>query len=176
MLSCKKMPDIIKEPFRTEAVLNRFLGYSITNAVADDESRDYCAFSFDMNGRKILFRSAKITPKKSGQFVTLWKREGSSPIMPINSKDAVDFVVISVCAGSDYGLFVFPKPVLVAKGVFKSELKAGKRAMRVYPEWDDTSNRQAKSTQLWQLQYFINLTDGVGTDINRLKMLFDLGL
>jgi len=47
-----------------------------TNLHQEPESAEYCAYTFDLNNRRITFRLAKITPTKIGQFVTLWKRIG----------------------------------------------------------------------------------------------------
>ncbi|EJP05170.1 MepB domain protein [Leptospira interrogans serovar Bulgarica str. Mallika] len=40
----------------------------------EKEGSDYGACNFELKKWKITFRVAKITPKKVGQFVTLWKR------------------------------------------------------------------------------------------------------
>lgn len=42
--------------------------------VAEAESAEYGACRFALEGHSIVFRVAKITPTKTGQFVTLWKR------------------------------------------------------------------------------------------------------
>lgn len=31
--------------------------------------------------------------------------------------------------------------------------------MRIYPVWDTTVSNQAKKSQMWQLQYFVDLSD-----------------
>ena len=44
------------------------------NYIECAESTEYNACSYTVNGQKIIERTAKITPKKIGQFVTCWKR------------------------------------------------------------------------------------------------------
>lgn len=31
--------------------------------------------------------------------------------------------------------------------------------MRIYPIWDNTVSNQAKKSQMWQLKYFVDLSD-----------------
>lgn len=125
--------------------------------IPEVESQEYGACTFEMNNRIIKFRVAKITPTKIGQFVTLWKRIGSGPIMPYDMADPVDLFVVSVRSGHHFGQFVFPKDVLYHKGFVSKDGKGGKRAMRVYPPWDVPDNRQAQKTQSWQLHYFVEI-------------------
>jgi len=129
-------------------------GLFLTKIVQEKESHDYDACTFFMNNKIVVFRSAKITPTKNGQFVTLWKRIGDSAIMPYDSADLIDFVIICVRKEERLGQFIFPKEVLVDKGYMSQDKKGGKRAMRVYPSWDKPESKQAKTTQEWQLEYF----------------------
>lgn len=136
------------------------------------ESADYAACSLTLNGLRVRYRVAKITPNKVGQFVTLWKRVGRGPIQPFEMSDPVDVFVVSVRSGAHFGQFVFPKAVLAAQGVVASgESKPGKRALRVYPPWDTTTSRQAERTQAWQLRYFLDLTEGRAVDLARVRAL-----
>ncbi|MFZ4773145.1 MAG: MepB family protein [Chlamydiia bacterium] len=105
--------------------------------------------------QRIEVRTAKITPKKIGQFVTLYKRIGEGPILPYDADDPVDAVLIHVRAENRSGRFVFPKEVLIAQGVFSVGGKGGKRAIRIYPPWDTPQSLQAKKSQDWQVPYFI---------------------
>lgn len=144
------------------------LGIKFTNLEQESESEDYGACRFKLNNKKVLFRIAKITPTKLGQFVTIWKRVNKSPIMPFDSSDPIDLVIISVRQGDLRGHFVFPKEILVEKGIFSRNNKGGKRAIRVYPPWDRTLNRQAQGTQLWQVQYFFAF--GPNTQLDKQKV------
>lgn len=107
-----------------------------------------------MQNKNIIYRIAKITPKKIGQFVLLYKRIGMSLIMPYDLSDQVDLFIVSVHSADNHGQFIFPKEVLFQKGFVSKDGTGGKRAMRVYPPWDVAASPQAKKTQAWQLQYF----------------------
>ena len=88
----------------------------------------------------------------------MWKRSRLGTIEPFDSSDLIDFVFVSVRKDDLFGQFIFPKDVLLEKGVFSTVTTEGKRAIRVYPPWDETSNKQAKKTQNWQVKYFFEIT------------------
>lgn len=133
------------------------LGLIYSNMVQEVESQDYGACSFDLGQKSIKFRVAKITPTKMGQFVTFWKRMEDGPIMPYDMNDHFDFLIVSVRDGTSLGQFIFPKDVLLQRGLLSKNGQGGKRAMRAYPAWDVTDNVQAKKTQTWQLLYFVEI-------------------
>lgn len=144
-------------------------GLEISNYSNEPESTDYAACRFQLNGRSIICRNAKITPKKVGQFVTFWKRSQNGPIEPFQNSDPFDFFVVNVQLGSRSGQFVFPKSVLIQKAIISTAKKEGKRAFRVYPNWDQPKSKQAKRSQKWQLDYFFELEDSLGLErANRL--------
>ena len=134
-------------------------GYLLSNFLAEEESREYSACTFNLNTISVKFRSAKITPTKTGQFVTLWKRDSSGITQPHEDSDRIDVFVISVRKDNLFGQFVFPKSALIEHGILSTGTKEGKRGFRVYPSWDITTNKQAQSTQRWQLEFFIGLND-----------------
>src|SRR5471032_742405 len=101
-------------------------------ALPEKESQEYGACSFTLNTHRIQFRVSKITPTKTGQFVTLWKRNGTGPILPYDMADPVDFFIVSVRNGQRLGQFIFPKEILRQKGYVSQNGIGGKRAMRVY--------------------------------------------
>lgn len=75
-------------------------GYVVENVEPEMESTEYGALKFTVNGQRVLYRQAKTTPKKIGQFVTIWKREHpNSEIAPIDLKDGVDWVIIAANEG-----------------------------------------------------------------------------
>jgi hypothetical protein len=137
------------------------------------ESSDYGAYAFELNGLALRFRVAKTTPTKTGQFVTLWKRVGRGPIQPYDLSDPLDLFVVSVRRGSNFGQFVFPKSVLLQQGIVARNNRGGKRAIRVYPPWDQTVSRQAQKTQRWQLDYFLPMIAGDAVDLARARKLYD---
>ena len=132
-------------------------GLIVKNLIAEKESQEYGACRFEINNWRIIFRVAKITPTKVGQFVTLWKRIGTGPILPYDISDSLDLFMVSVKSGKSLGQFIFPKELLLQKGFVSTNGKGGRRAMRVYPPWDITDNAQAKKTQAWQLLYFVEI-------------------
>src|SRR5690606_9985261 len=148
------------------------LGFICTLPKAELESADYAACDFKLNNLSVKYRAAKITPTKIGQFVTLWKRNKNGPIEPLEITDDVDLVVISVRYDNYFGQFVFPKSVLVAKGIVSANGKEGKRAFRVYPSWDIPTNKQAEKTQLWQLSYFLEFTSDDSKNIRVAQKLY----
>ncbi len=121
----------------------------------EPESKEYKACRFCLNQLNIVCRSAKVTPKKVGQFVTFWKRVGNGSIAPFNDKDKIDYFVINVRTKNNFGQFVLPKSELIKKGILSTTKKEGKRGFRVYPPWDTVKNKQAEKTQQWQLDYFL---------------------
>jgi hypothetical protein len=154
-----------------ELLFDKF-GFEISNFEIEKESSKYCACRFEINKLKVLFRSAKTTPTKMGQFVTLWKRNGTKKIIePFEITDNIDFFVISVKTETNFGQFVFPKSVLVEKGII-TFINEGKRAIRVYPIWDLPESKQAQKTQKWQLDYFLNIPKNDTLDLNRVALLY----
>ncbi len=146
--------------------------FKCSQPVMEAESAEYGACTFELNDLSIKFRIAKITPTKVGQFVTLWKRIGNGPIQPYDISDPIDFFVISTRQNNHFGQFVFPKSVLCEQGVLSTKGKGGKRAIRVYPSWDKTLNRQAQKTQQWQMKYFLEIPQNNKIDIARAQMLY----
>lgn len=96
----------------------------VKNVLSDKESKEYCALSFEFGEKKCLFRQAKTTPKKVGQFVTIWKREHTSAeIAPFDNSDDIDFVIVAVHDAQNQGFFIFDKETLVKKNVFTNGLR-----------------------------------------------------
>lgn len=152
--------------------LYKVCGFNTKNFVASTESKEYFAHTYQLENKNILFRVSKLTPKKVGQFVTLWKRDANNITCPFHETDAIDFVVINMVLEDRIGHFVFPKSILVKNGIFSSLSKEGKRAMRIYSPWDINLNTQAKRTQLWQTRYFVDITSPQTADANFTKKLY----
>lgn len=141
-----------------------------SNLQIEVESKEYDACRYQLNGLNILSRTAKTTPKKVGQFVTFWKRQGNGPIEPFDEKDQIDFYTVNARTENNFGQFVFPKSELIKRGIISTERKEGKRGFRVYPKWDLTHNKQAQRTQKWQLNYFYEINDS--TDLQKVNELY----
>jgi hypothetical protein len=137
----------------------RCRGYRCSEPVAESESQEYGAYTFSLNAQAVVFRIAKTTPTKIGQFVTLWQRSPGpeQPIRPFDVSDGVDLFVVSVGDAANSGQFVFPQEVLIKRDVVSQGLLGGKRAFRVYPPWSLPTSGQAQATQRWQLEFFDSL-------------------
>jgi hypothetical protein len=124
----------------------------------EQESGEYGACRFELEGRTVVFRVAKTTPTKIGQFVTVWKRHTpSDEIAPLDSGDGIDVVVVSVADATHRGQFVFNQQTLLKFGVISRDGLGGKRAIRVYPPWTNPVAKDAIKTQNWQLRCFVAL-------------------
>lgn len=161
------MPQIVSEI--KKQVFDR-LEFEMKNVCKEMESEEYCAHTFELNNRKIIFRNAKTTPKKVGQFVTLWKRNPDGITQSFELSDDFDFAIINAKSENRRGQFVFPKSVLFKQGIISDNQKQGKRGFRVYPIWDKVTNSQASKTQQWQLQYFLEITQNI--DLERARLLY----
>lgn len=146
--------------------------FSFTNLKFNKESLEYGACSFELNGKIVEYRDSKITPTKTGQFVTIWKRNCHGVTAPFDISDGIDFVVITSKSGESIGQFIFPMSVLAQKGIVSQNGKGGKRGIRVYPSWDKVTNKQAEKIQNWQTKYFV-LLDQNQTDTDLTKKLFN---
>src|SRR6476646_4644317 len=91
--------------------LFRSAGVEIKDFKDNEESLDYSACSFVINGYLIQYRQSKVTPTKIGQFVTIWKRNKERITVPYHA-DEIDFIIIYSQVDSKRGLFIFPKHIL----------------------------------------------------------------
>ncbi len=169
---------MLEKTFPKDLILSQKLIYNplnieIKNAQKEMESSEYEAFRFKLNDLDMIYRKAKITPRKTGQFVTLWKRVIGQPIEPFQITDSFDFVIISTRKDHLFGQFIFPKSVLIEKGIVSTETREGKRAFRVYPPWDLAENKLAVTAQKWQLNYFLTVIDGKKVDLESAKRLIE---
>lgn len=147
-------------------------GYSFSSLEKEVESADYSGCTYKLNTLSVKFRTAKITPKKTGQFVTLWKRNAEGITQPHDIFDSIDLIVISVRDNQNFGQFVFPKSALVEHGIFSTPTKEGKRGFRVYPPWDQTNSKQAEKTKQWQVDFFLDLNSKNPINVEMVKKLY----
>ncbi len=146
-------------------------GFDLTHPKLNSESVEYGACSFGLNGKIIQHRVSKITPTKTGQFVTIWKRNKDGITAPFDISDDMDFIIITTKSGDNFGQFVFPKSVLADKGIITRNGKEGKRGIRVYPPWDIATNKQAEKTQSWQTKYFLTIKKDNMTNLDLIKRM-----
>jgi len=135
------------------------LDYRIRNYCREAESREYCAATFKLNQLNVKYREAKITPTKTGQFVSIWKRNERGITVPFDASDDFDLLVISVEKGNLQGQFIFPKATLIQQRIVTYNGIMGKRGIRVYPPWDIVGSKQAAKTQQWQTEYFLFISN-----------------
>jgi hypothetical protein len=136
--------------------------------VPEAESADYGACRAELHGKRLVLRVAKTTPTKTGQFVTVWKRlHPDADIAPLDEADPFDVVIIAVSDEVQHGFFIFPRRVLLERGVISRAGAGGKRALRVYPPWCTPESIQALRTQRWQSVCFV-----AAGDQQRLEQLF----
>lgn len=147
------------------------LGVSIADVKTMDESVDYDAHTFRANSHLVIFRKAKITPKKIGQFVTIWKRNLGKITVPYDIKDDFSCLMILVEREAKVGIFIFPKSILHLHNIISDITSDGKRGFRVYPTWDLPTNKQALSSQIWQSVFFIDLSSAKIYDHPKAKFL-----
>jgi hypothetical protein len=146
-------------------------GFDLSNLKQNIESSEYGACTFELNGKRVQQRISKITPTKTGQFVTIWKRNKDGITEPLDTSDDFDFVIVTARNVNSFGQFIFPKSVLANKGIITRNGKEGKRGIRVYPPWDITTNKQAEKTQSWQTKYFLTIKNDNTTDLDLTKKL-----
>ncbi|MFC4224825.1 MepB family protein [Lysinibacter cavernae] len=154
-------------------------GHTVADPVAEPESAEYGAVRLVLNARPTLFRVAKTTPTKVGQFVTVWARSEEGPIRPFDQTDGITTLIVLVATprSTERGLFVFPAAALIARGVFAQGGTGGKRAFRMYPPWTATTNASGLTAQRWQAAYFVSLWPesehslGSKADTSRLSQL-----
>lgn len=146
-------------------------GFDFKNFKLENESQEYGACTFELNDAKIKYRISKITPTKTGQFVTIWKRNNKGITEPFNVTDDFDFIVITSKSGSNIGQFVFPKDLLVKQKIITSNYIKGKRGIRVYPPWDKANSKQAEKTRKWQTEYFITISNVNSLDFIKIKKM-----
>ena len=121
----------------------------------DSEAAEYGGCQFRLNDHSIIFRVAKITPKKMGQFVTLWTRGIDGIIKPLTLNTCSDLVIIKTQHEKNFGAFIFPKAELLRQDILAADNQKGKLAFRLYPAWDTELNNNAIKTQLWQKEFFV---------------------
>lgn len=163
----KIYPDLLK----IKTLVYDKCNFELSNLIIDSESAEYQACSFQLNSIEIIHRFSKITPTKIGQFVTIWKRNDKGITAPFDVSDNFDFIVITSKSDKNLGQFVFPKVVLLEKGIISNNNTSGKRGIRVYPPWDFPTSKLAVKTQLWQTKYFYSINNDA-FDVELVKKLF----
>ncbi|HHJ5073275.1 TPA: MepB family protein [Staphylococcus aureus] len=117
-------------------------------------NQDYEALTFSFKEETYQSRLAKKTPTKAGYFVTCWTKDENNCNQPYSKEAFVDYLMIIVIDEELSGYFLFPRELLVEKGILTTFEHKGKMAFRVYPKWCNQLNKTAGQTQKWQCKYF----------------------
>lgn len=146
---------MVEKPLNIAQSVNCLLQQHLANSVEDAECADYSGCSFILSHHSIKFRKAKITPKKEGVFTSLWKRNSEGKTVSFDENDPFDFYIIMAESTLNKGYFVFPSQILSQHGILSCNNANGRRGFRLYPSWSFPQNKQARKTQEWQLEYFL---------------------
>ncbi|HDG5707678.1 TPA: MepB family protein [Staphylococcus aureus] len=119
-------------------------------------NQDYEALTFSFKEETYQSRLAKKTPTKAGYFVTCWTKDENNCNQPYPKEAFADYLMIIVIDEELSGYFLFPRELLVEKGILTTFEHKGKMAFRVYPKWCNQLNKTAGQTQKWQCKYFLN--------------------
>jgi hypothetical protein len=166
-----RISSLYKDLILAKELIYDKCGFDFAEFGGNTESAGYGACCFRLNGRRIQYRVSKITPKKAGQFVTIWKRNKNGITEPFDMSDGIDFIIISSQSGDHFGQFIFPVTVLADKGIITRNANEGKRGIRVYPPGAIATNKQAEKTQAWQTEHFITIRTDNSTDLDLAKTL-----
>lgn len=133
-------------------------GLKITHPpLREAESAEYGACRFALNSLNIVYRVAKTTPKKEGQFVTTWKRPTfRGRIVPLDITDAIDFLVVHAFSETEEGQFIFARDLLLRRSILSRDGIGGKLSFRIYPPWSRPDSKVAMQTRQWQLENFLH--------------------
>ncbi|MCC3663167.1 MepB family protein [Staphylococcus haemolyticus] len=104
--------------------------------------------------RTFKSRLAQKTPNKKGYFFAMWKKDENHTNIPFTEDDLENQLIVNIVDDNRRGQFIFPKDILIKKGILKSDDSKGKMALRVYPPWETELNKTAAKTQAWQCAYF----------------------
>lgn len=99
-----------------------------------------------------------------------WEKDENNKNQSYSFSESPDKVIISIIDNDLKGQFIFPKSKLLEKGILSNETIKGKMAIRVYPSWERGLNNTAAQTQMWQQNFFINLSNNL--DQERLEDLY----
>jgi len=135
------------------------LGGSSPTLEADNS--EYGAALAMLNGASARVRVAKVTPTKVGLFVAVWRRSASGSTEPFPADDPAQTLVVVARESGNFGAFVFDRAALVSHGIVSIAGVGGKRGFRVYPPWSHTISVQARRTQEWQCDHFVDLREGL---------------
>ncbi|RTK94100.1 MAG: MepB protein [Neisseriaceae bacterium] len=161
---------MIKPLAETIDFLNSIANIDSETVLQSNTNIDYFAHDFVFNNLLCEFRVAKITPKKFGGFVALWKKSSLNKNLPYDSND-FNLNIIYIEEFENSGVFVFPSDIMRKHGLISSNSVGGKLGFRVHPDWVSLESKIALKAQLWQSKYFINFNNDLAVSIAKLKSI-----
>ena len=168
------MSKIINTILDLQNAIYNECNFKFNDFTKDKDNKEYYAHNATLEDKKVIFRLAKKTPIKIGWFAALWTRRSDKTISPYTQSDPVDFIIIAIKDGNNYGHFMFPKAVLVKHDIFRSDNKKGKRALRVYTPMDKANNPRAIKTQKWQAPFYIDLKKNQKDNVGKVKAIYTM--
>lgn len=154
------MFNLINTKLFLEDFFVNFCGFSFSDFEPDENASDYSGCDFVLNHNIFIkFRSSKVTTKKIGQFVTLWKKDLNGKNIPYDELSKFNYLIIFVKKIDKKGFFIFSKDALIHQKIISNKNICGKMGFRIYPPWDLPTNSQASKTQLLQKDFFYEITD-----------------
>ncbi len=140
-------------------IIEKKLNLKTHDFETSSENINYSGSTYRVKEKKVISRLVKLTPKKKGYFVALWKRNNEGICIPYNVEDGFDLYVFNVSDEEKMGQFIFSVKVLESKKIVSSKSSKGKNGFRLYPPWETNLNKTALNAQKWQSNFFIDFTD-----------------
>lgn len=142
------------EVFQSYKLLRQIFSNSEVTYEIQQWNKQYEAIEIESSNGIFVSRLAQKTPNKKGFFFAIWKKDENNKNKPYEVKDIHNALIVNIVDVHRLGQFIFPKEVLLDKGILKSDISKGKMALRVYAPWETELNKTAIKTQQWQRDYF----------------------
>ena len=134
------------------------LGILYSTPLVNTYEHTHRSFTTIINNKRCIISLAEKTAKKTGFFVTFWKKDHNNKSLPYDTKDPLDVLIIIAEEDVHYGVLILSRELLTQKKIVSSASAPGKRGFRIYTDWNRPESRHARITQQWQSQYFLNLS------------------
>ena len=142
------------ETMQSYHLLKLLFSNSEVSYVLEEWNQQYEAVEIKTRNGHFKSRLAQKTPNEKGYFFAMWKKDENHTNIPFTEDDLENQLIVNIVDDNRRGQFIFPKDILIKKGILKSDDSKGKMALRVYPPWETELNKTAAKTQAWQCAYF----------------------
>lgn len=136
--------------------IETILGGQLENIVIETQNAEYNGVTFDFNEEKYRFRTGKITPKKKGAFVVMWKKDENNKNEPYHVDNFPDYLCV-IIEDDEQGFLLIPRKELVKNKVISSDGINGKMGFRIYLPDEKELNATARRTQKWQQNFYYKI-------------------